>query len=106
MEIKRRMYSPRITLIASLGYHLKRGLSATEAAEQVGCSRAYAYRVASQRAWPTNPSVSPESVRESQIVAAARVLTSGELAEAFSMAPIYVKQVLKRVDTRTKLEFA
>ena len=100
------MYSPRLTLIAQLGYHLKRGLSATDAAEQVGCSRAYAYRVAAQRDWPTNPSVTPESPREAQIVAAARVLTPNELAEAFSMARPLIKQVLKRVDTRTKLEFA
>lgn len=106
MEIKRRMHSPRLTLIASLGYHLKRGLSATDAAEQAGCSRAYAYRVAASHNWPTNPSVAIESPREAQIVAAARVLTPSELSDAFSMARPLISQVLKRVDTRTKLEFA
>ena len=96
----------RLTTTTQIGYHLKRGASATTTAERLGLSRSYVYRVASERSWPTNPSVVPESPREAQIVAASRIFTGIEMTEAFSMSPVFLNKVLRRVDTRTKLEFA
>ena len=82
------------------------GYSADRTAVACRCSRGYVYRVASDNAWPTNPSITPHSPKESQIVAASRILTGRELSCAFSLAPINVERVLKRVDRRTRKDVA
>lgn len=81
---------------------LNRGCNAAEVAVEVGISRKRVFDLARRHGAPTNPIVKPGGRIEKQIVRASRVLTIPEIASAFRIAEVRIKDILSRVDRDTK----